>query len=91
MRGIHTRVVSMPCFNNFKKESVEYQNKIIPPTKKTIALTYGVCDKYYYWTKDVIGVDSFGLSGKKDDILNFYGLNKDKVLESVLTMIGEKE
>ena len=91
MRGIHTRVVSMPCFNNFKKESVEYQNKIIPPTKKTIALTYGVRDKYYYWTKDVIGVDSFGLSGKKDDILDFYGLSKDKVLETVLTMIGEKE
>ena len=90
MRGIHTRVVSMPCFNNFKKESVEYQNKIIPKAKKTIALTYGVRDKYYYWTKDVIGVDSFGLSGKKDDILDFYGLSNDKVLESVLTMIGEK-
>ena len=83
--GYDTRVVSMPCMQNY----INHGNKIIP-NKKTIAITYGVSDYFYRYTKNVIGIDQFGMSAKKEDILEELGFTEEKIVSKIQEMVGDK-
>lgn len=81
--GIDTRIVSMPCPKNFKEENM------IIPKEKTVAITFGVKNYFYQYTNNVIGMKEFGKSGKKDDILNFFGYSIDSLTKEIIKMVGE--
>ena len=83
--GIDTRIVSIPCMQNF----IDSGDFHIIPKRKTIGITFGVKDYYYRFTNKVIGIDKFGLSAKKNDILAYYGFTEDKILEEIKKMIGD--
>lgn len=83
--GFDTRVVSMPCMQNY----LDGDSNIIP-NKKTVAITYGVSDYYYRFTKNVIGIDTFGKSAKKDDILDYFGFTEEKLVDRIKEIIGDK-
>lgn len=83
--GIDTRIVSIPCMQNF----IDQNDFHIIPKKKTLGITYGIKDYYYRFTNRVIGVDQFGLSAKKEDILNYFDLTEEKIVEEIKKMIGE--
>ena len=69
-----------------------YLNKdlSIIPNKKVVAITYGVSDYYYRFTKNVIGINEFGKSAKKDDILDYFGFTEDKLINKIKELVGEK-
>ena len=54
-----------------------------------IAITYGVSDYYYRYTKNVIGVDTFGKSAKKEDILDHFGFTEDKLINKIKEIVGD--
>ena len=83
--GIDTRIVSIPCVQNF----IDKGDFTIIPKKKVIGITFGVSDYYYHFTKDVIGLNRFGLSAKKEDLLDYFGYTEDKLLESIRKIIGD--
>ena len=83
--GIDTRIVSIPCVKNFLKMN----NKIIPKDK-VIGVTFGIKDYYYRWTRDVIGLDEFGLSAKKTDILDYFGFTEEKLKLKIKEIVGDK-
>ena len=87
IRGIDTRIVSMPCYKNFLEQDNEYYETIFPKDHQIIGITYGVKERFYRFTNKVIGLNEFGASGKKDDVLKFFNLDKDSVLEKVLEII----
>ena len=91
IQGIDSRIVSIPCYKNFIKQDIDYQNKILPKDKKIIAVSYGVSDNYYRFTNNVIGVNEFGLSASKNDVLDYFGLTKDKLYERILEIVKEDE
>lgn len=82
--GYDTRIVSMPCKKNFKKNS-------IIPRNKTVAITFGIKDYYYAFTNKVIGMDTFGVSAKKDDVLNNFGYNVENITNKILELINNDE
>ena len=86
--GIDTRIVSVPCYQNFmdKVEDDEF-NSIIPEGKLSIAITFGVGDYYYRFTRNVIGLNSFGESANKDDLLEHFGFTVPELEEKVLEII----
>ena len=83
--GFDTRIVSIPCMQNY----LDKGGNIIP-NKKTIAVTFGVSDYYYKWTRNVIGVDTFGKSAKKSDILDYFGFTEEKLVQKIKEIVGEK-
>jgi len=86
--GIDTRLVSIPCYQNFIDN---YDDKLIPKDKISIAITFGVSDYYYRFTNRVIGINQFGKSGNKDDLINHFGYNIDNLEEIILSLIkGDK-
>ena len=83
--GIDTRIVSIPCMQNF----IDNNDFHIIPKKNTFAITYGVKDYYYRFTTKVFGLDTFGLSAKKEIILDHFNFTEEKIVEEIKKMIGE--
>ena len=82
--GIDTRVVSIPCMQNF----IDNENKSIIPKEKVVAITFGVRDYYYRFTKNVIGLNRFGLSANKIDLLEYFGYTEEKIIDEIKKMVG---
>ena len=83
--GFDTRIVSIPCMQNAIDNNIN-----VIPSKKSIAITFGVSDYYYKYTKNVIGINTFGKSAKKSDILDYFGFTEDKLINKIKDIVGEK-
>lgn len=86
-KDIDTRVVSMPSQNLFKAQSKEYQDTILPPDAKIITIEAGSTMPWYYFTKNTIGIDTFGCSGTKDEVLQKVGFDYETILNKVENII----
>jgi transketolase len=83
--GFDTRIVSIPCMQNY----LDHEGSIIP-NRKVIAISFGVSDYYYRFTKNVIGINEFGKSAKKEDILDYFGFTTEKIVQRIKEIVGDK-
>ena len=86
VRGKNVRLVSMVSIELFKKQNLEYQKSVIPDNVKVVVIEAG---SHYSWgdftTEDkMICLDCFGLSGHKDQVLDYFGFTEAKILEKCL-------
>lgn len=90
--GIDTRVVSMPCVEQFLSQEKPYIEAVLPKGIKRIAIEAGAKD---YWYKFVglegaiIGLDQFGLSAPKDKVFDALNMTSAAVVEAAFTLIEE--
>jgi transketolase len=84
--GIDSRIVSIPCPQLYYDNPYDFN----PDNKEVYAITYGVPDYYYRFTKNVIGIESFGASAKKEDVLENFGFTSKIIVDSILNK-GKKE
>ena len=84
--NIDTRIISIPCMQNF----IDKGDFSIIPDKNVIGITLGVKDYYYRFTREVIGMETFGISAKKEDILNHFGFTALEITEKIKDYIGDK-
>ncbi len=82
--GKRVRVVSMPCMELFDAQSRRYKSKVLPSSvTKRIAIEAGVDMPWYKYVGlkgKVIGINTFGESGKADVLMAKYGFTVDNVL-----------
>jgi transketolase len=81
--NIRARVVSMPSWELFEKQSEEYKNKIFPPNIRArvaveAASTLG-WERYTGLTGTVIGMTSFGASAPLNDLWEHFGFTPEKI------------
>jgi transketolase len=90
-KGISSRVVSMPSWELFDKQSESYRRQILPPeVKARIAVEAGrtPCWWRYVGEKgDVVGVDHFGASAPYKTLYEKFGLTADLVVEKALKLL----
>ena len=92
--NIHTRVVSMPCWEIFRAQPREYKEEVLPSKVKNriaveAAASFGWCE----WVGDngqVIGIDKFGTSAPYKDIYENYGLTVEKIVERAKLILNKK-
>merc|ERR1719428_1518483 len=88
--GDGVRVVSMPCFERFDRQSESYKAKVLPTScTKRVAIEAGVTGLWYKYVGlngKVIGTDKFGFSAPGDIVLNAFGMNTKTVLETAKAM-----
>ena len=85
------RVVSMPCLELFFAQALEYRNSVIPNGTKVIAIEASTKEN---WTRitnyeNIIGLSSFGFSGKKDDVLQKMNFDKEGIKNQVLGILKQ--
>lgn len=82
-QGISARVVSMPCLELFEQQSDEYQEKVLGKTSNIVAVEAAYSPKFYKYAKKLIGMKSFGASGKYQDLYNHFGITKEKIIDEI--------
>ncbi|GED69161.1 transketolase [Brevibacillus reuszeri] len=83
-RGVETRVVSLPSWNLFERQSKEYRDSVIPQdVKARVAVEMGSpmgWDRYAGDGGIVIGINQFGASAPGDRIMKEYGFTVENVV-----------
>ncbi len=85
--NIDTRIVSIPCMQNF----IDKKDFSIIPKENVFGITFGVKDYYYHFTDKVFGMDTFGISAKKEDILNNFEFNVDLIANKIHDFLGDND
>jgi len=84
--GAAIRVVSMPSFERFERQSSAYKNDVLPANcSKRIALEAGVSGLWYQFVGThgkVIGIDRFGISAPGDTVMSELGMTAENVVLS---------
>lgn len=89
-RNIDVRIVSMPCMELYNIQSNEYKNEIIPSGKPIFILEFGSSfgwEKFVPSSDYLLTVDTFGVGGSKDDVLNYLNINIDKLIERIENLV----
>jgi transketolase len=88
--GIATRVVSMPCTNVFDRQSLAYQEAVLPLALPAVAVEAAHPDfwrKYVGRTGRVIGIASFGESAPAKDLYAHFGITAEQVAQAVRELV----
>ncbi|HEY1583833.1 MAG TPA: transketolase [Chthoniobacterales bacterium] len=88
--GEGTRVVSMPCFERFTRESESYRNEVLPnECRRRVAIEAGVPQIWAQFVGldgKVIGITRFGLSGPGNEVMKELGITAQHVVEAARSL-----
>eukprot|EP01038_Epipyxis_sp_PR26KG_P012204 gene12204-16348_t len=88
--GPGVRVVSVPCFERFDRQSAEYKESVLPSScTKRVAIEAGVTGLWYKYVGlngKVIGTDKFGFSAPGDTVMKAFGITKDNLVAVAKTL-----
>jgi transketolase len=83
-QGISARVVSMPCWELFQAQSVDYRASVLPPDRhRRVSVEAGITQGWREWIGDrgvAVGIDRFGASAPGDELLDKLGINVGAVV-----------
>jgi transketolase len=89
---ISARVVSMPCWELFEKQSQEYKDSVLPPSVKVrIGIEAGVEEgwrKYLGHEGVFVGMSSFGASAPAKVCFEKFGITPERVIEEAKKSMG---
>ncbi len=84
--GPGTRVVSLPSFERFDRQSAEYRESVLPSAcKKRVAIEAGVTGLWARYVGDagkVVGIDRFGISAPGPTVMKELGLTVEHLVEA---------
>lgn len=92
--GIIARVVSMPSWEIFRKQSKTYRDSILDPTcKLRLAVEAGSPQGWGEWVGeegDVIGISIFGASAPAKELFKHYGFTVEHIVHKIKAMTHKK-
>src|SRR3974390_227013 len=90
--GIGARVVSMPSWELFERQSDSYRNSVLPPhITARVAVEQGSVigwDRYIGSSGTIVGMHTFGSSAPLNDLLKKFGFTPDKIMEAAREQIA---
>jgi transketolase len=91
-QNIKARVVSMPSWELFEKQSEEYKQEVLPPTvKKRLAVEAGSplgWHKYVTDEGDVVAMTTFGESAPAEELYKVFGFTTANVVEKAKQLLS---
>jgi transketolase len=90
-QGIRSRTVSMPSHEIFARQPLTYQEEVLPPGTKRLAIEAAHPMSWYRWVGldgIILGLDHFGASAPFQKIYDGFGLTTDKVVEAARGLVA---
>src|SRR5260370_15430799 len=88
--GDGVRVVSMPCFERFNRQSQSYRDEVLPnECRKRVAIEAGVTEIWYEYVGldgKVVGLHQFGLSAPGPEVMKERGIDAQHVIEAAKSL-----
>ncbi len=94
-QGVKARVVSMPCFEEFEKQSEEYKQSVLPKNVKARVAVEAACP--YSWYKyvgdcgETICMTSFGASAPAGVLFPHFGFTVENVVEKAIASMEKSK
>jgi transketolase len=92
-KGISSRLVSMPSWELFDKQSESYRRDVFPSEiKARIAIEAGRTQGWWRYVGekgDVVGLDHFGASAPYKILYEKFDITADRVVEKALKLLGK--
>jgi transketolase len=92
-RGIAARVVNMPSWELFEKQSDDYKREVLPPeVNARVAIEAGIpmgWERYVGQRGVVIGMTGFGASAPGGEVLTRFGFTAENVVEKAMSLLGK--
>ena len=83
-KELDARVVSVPCFDLLEEQEEEFKNTLFKG--KVIAIEAARGLEWYKYADMVIGMNTFGASGKGSEVYKYFGFDKDKIIEKIKSL-----
>jgi transketolase len=91
--GIKARVVSMPSWELFEKQSQDYQNSVLPPeVTARVSIEAGSPFGWHRWVGPkgrVVGLNRFGASAPAEVIYEKLGITAEAVVNAAREILGK--
>ena len=88
--GDGVRVVSMPCFERFKRQPEKYREEVLPNScRKRVAIEAGVPDTWYEFVGldgKVVGLHRFGMSAPGAEVMKELAIDAKHVVEAAKSL-----
>jgi len=88
--GDGARVVSMPCFERFARESEEYREEVLPKScRRRVAIEAGVPEIWYQYVGldgKVVGLHEFGLSAPGAEVMKERGIDAKHIIDAARSL-----
>ena len=84
--GISCNVASVPCLEALLNNKDQY-NEIFSLNTTNIVIECGHPNSWFEHTQNVIGINSFGESGKGNDLMDHFGFTPEKIIKKIKQMI----
>ena len=94
MQGVRARVVSLPCWNLFDAQPIEYRESVFPLEVPMLAIEAGVSLGWRPYIGPgiaTIGVDRFGSSAPGEIVMREYGFSVENVLQQAFALIKQQK
>jgi transketolase len=92
--GPGTRVVSMPCFSRFDRQTAAYREQVLPLScRRRVAIEASVTStwgRYIGLDGVAIGIDRFGMSAPGDVVMKQLGITADHVVSAAQALLSAK-
>jgi transketolase len=91
--GIAARVVSMPCWSLFEKQSATQREALLGKDTVKVAVEAGISlgwDRYTGPHGRFVGMHGFGASGPFKDVYKHFGITAEAVVEAAKAALNEK-
>ncbi|TLP43016.1 transketolase [Cohaesibacter sp. CAU 1516] len=88
-QDIQARVISVPCFELFEKQSANYQRETLGSAKVNVAIEAAIrmgWDRFIGSDGIFVGMDSFGASGPYKELYEKFGITA----ENVVALVAER-
>ena len=90
-KGVKARVISMPCIEEFEKQTQAYKDKILPASVKArVCVEAGSPYSWYKYAGDcgeIVGMTTFGASAPAGVLFPHFGFTVENVVEKALASI----
>ncbi len=92
--GVRARVVSMPCWELFEAQPLEYRQQVLPPeVRARVAIEAGATlawGRYVGLDGIVIGLDRFGASAPAKVLFEQFGLTAEAIVTATKKLLTER-
>jgi transketolase len=92
--GPSVRVVSLPCFERFERQTEAYREDVLPAAcDRRISIEAGVTQPWFRYVGlrgKAIGIDRFGLSAPGGTVMKQLGISVDSLLQAAQAMLATR-
>ena len=89
--GVKARVISMPCFEEYEKQSAEYKESVMPSSVKArVCVEAGSPYSWYKYAGDkgeIVAMSTFGASGPAAELFKLFGFTVENVVAKAKTAL----